>query len=195
MFLSDSHCGVCVYGHWGLELVNRPWYTKGKYLLPFEMVSFLYKIIMYNWFHQAAIKVFFVLFYWQRFLVFSFCSSGLFLFFIVESSFLHHKLHHSYSSFLCRHTQTSCGTINVSFVRVLWNLVIINMTKCDLNVAMIFKGVKYCTLKKNTCGLLLWPLVLQYCCPLSDSFSRIQHVMWWCKWTHILSLWFYYNKT
>lgn len=56
-------------------------------------------------------------------------TEGLFLFIAVESSLLHHQLHHSHSSFLCWDTQTSCGTIN-------------------------------------------------YCCPLSDGFSRIQHVLW-----------------
>lgn len=43
------------------------------------------------------------------------CSAGLFLFITVESSLLHHQLHHSDSSLLCRDTQTSCGTIYVSF--------------------------------------------------------------------------------
>lgn len=28
---SDSDRGVCLYGYWGLELVNRPRYTEGKY--------------------------------------------------------------------------------------------------------------------------------------------------------------------
>lgn len=68
-------------------------------------------------------KGFFVLF-----LVGFFCSPGLFLFFIVESSFLHDKLHHSYSPLLCWDTQTSCGTIDVSFVKVVCFLVIFNIT-------------------------------------------------------------------
>ena len=48
------------------------------------------------------------------------CCSGLLLFIFVESSLLHHQLHHSYSSLLCWDTQTSRGPINVSFVKCSW---------------------------------------------------------------------------
>lgn len=49
---------------------------------------------------------------------FLFClwdSTGLILFFVMESSLLHDQLYNSYSPLLCRDTQTSCCTINVSF--------------------------------------------------------------------------------
>lgn len=43
-----------------------------------------------------------------------------------------------------------------------------------------------------------WRLHLQNCCPLPDSFSRIQHVLWWCKivdsWKMYLSSFYEFNN-
>lgn len=44
---SDSDCGVCLYRYWGLELVNRPRYTKGMYSSAFSS-----KILRYFCFLQ-----------------------------------------------------------------------------------------------------------------------------------------------
>lgn len=55
------------------------------------------------------------------------CFAGFFLFVIMESSLLHHQLYHSHRSFFCWDTQTSCGTINVSFVAVKSVICFVNM--------------------------------------------------------------------
>lgn len=111
------------------------------------------------------------------------CFAGLFLFIIMESSLLHHQLYHSHSSLFCWDTQTSCGTINVSFVAV-------RSVVCSVNDGVKHSDsatdsgktfLKCYTFPIKACGLHLWLLLLQYCCPLSDSFSRIQHVLWWCE--------------
>lgn len=97
---SDSDCGVCLHGYRGLELVNRPRHTKGMYKLP-QRTSVKVNVLLKT---QSALFLFFPL-----------CSAGLFLFITMESPLLHHQLHHSYSSLLRWDTQTSCGTIDVSF--------------------------------------------------------------------------------